>query len=40
MMPGALDNYNFLRYQQAGGMMNGDLRQKTLQNNNRNAYQP
>lgn len=39
MMPGALDNYSFLRYQ-AGGMMNGDLRQKTLQNNNRNAYQP
>jgi hypothetical protein len=39
-MPGTIDNYQLLRFQQANGIMNGDLRQKALQNNNRTAYQP
>lgn len=42
MIPNGMDSYQFLRFQQANGMHNGmgDLRQKALQNNNRNAYQP
>lgn len=38
MIPNGMDTYQFLRYQHANGMT--DLRQKALQNNNRNAYQP
>lgn len=41
LMPGSMDNYSqMLRFQQqANGMqMNGDLRQKALQNNNRNTF--
>ena len=40
MGPGAMDNYQqMIRIQQANGMqINGDLRQKALQNNNRNAF--
>lgn len=40
MMPGALDNFQFLRFQQANALMPDNLRPKTLQNNPRNAYQP
>lgn len=40
MVPGGLNNYeHMIRFQQANGMqINGDLRQKALQNNNRNAF--
>lgn len=39
MMPNGIDNYQFLRYNAAMTNGMGDLRQKALQNNNRN-YQP
>ena len=40
MIPAGMNSYEqMMRYQQANGMqINGDLRQKALQNNNRNAF--
>lgn len=40
MMPGGMENYQqMLRFHNANGMqINGDLRQKALQNTNRNTF--